>query len=268
MKHFLRKVCWLVVVFFVFTGCKGGYEQGELASKPEVESTVVTNTYARAIKATGGYEAWVTTTEMEFDSVVTFYESGGSLYLTGQHHEILPWANSIRISATEPPARRDRRRGKEALGAEVVWELREGGFKVSKGREAAESLPVALSERAFAEAILYITTAPIRFLDKSVSFIEGAKAVKKEGLWYYPIERVSNDVRPYWPKVVFYQNRESSLVDMIWFSIVSEGTFLSFRGFDYYEAEDTGVLVPTKVEISRTDSRGVVQERLVQIDFK
>jgi hypothetical protein len=202
-----------------------------------------------------------------YDGVVTFYEPEGSFYLTEQHYEIYPWSNSIRISSKEPASRPDYSGVKRPCGGEIIWELTDGSFIVEGDSGVSSGLPAGLSERAFAEAVLFIMTAPVRFLDKSVSFIEETKPVKKEGLWYFPIERMDSGVLPYRSKVVFYQNKDNSLVDTIWFSN-AEGLFLSIRGYDYYEGGQGGVLVPTKVEISRTDKYGVVQERLVQIDFK
>ena len=269
MKNLSVKLCVPVLIGILFlAGCRAGEAREELAAGPDIRSIQVANTFApRAIKVTGGYEAWLATKELEFDCVVTFYEPEGSFYLTEQHHEIYPWSNSIRISSTEPASKLDPGGVKRPSSGEVIWELTGEDFSVSKGPRVSDSLPAGLSERAFAEAVLYITTAPVRFLDKSVSFIEGTKPVKKEGQWYFPIERVGSGVTPYWSKVIFYQNKNNSLVDMIWFSN-AEGVFLSARGYDYYDTGGEAVVVPTKVEISRTDARGVIQERLVQIDFK
>jgi len=55
---------------------------------------------------------------------------------------------------------------------------------------------------------------------------------------------------------------------MIWFADVSREKFLIVRGYDYRGVEKTQILVPIKIEIFRTDARGVLQERLVKIDFK
>jgi hypothetical protein len=112
-----------------------------------------------------------------------------------------------------------------------------------------------------------MTTAPVRFLDKSVEFTRLSSPVKMEGLWYYPIERVSSDDEPDLYKVVFYQNNDSSLVDMIRFVSVDGKNSLAVRGYDYRKVEKKQVLVPTKIEIFRIDAKGVLQERLVKIDF-
>jgi len=67
--------------------------------------------------------------------------------------------------------------------------------------------------------------------------------------------------------VVFYQNNDSSLVDMIRFVSVDREKSLAVRGYDYRKVEKKQVLVPTKIEIFRIDAKGVLQERLVKIDF-
>jgi hypothetical protein len=257
INRFSNIACGLVlVVVFVVAGCKQQYELDVLACRPDVNTIVVTDDYTpRVIGATGGYEAWVEAIKMEFDCVLTFYNLEGSFYLTEQHYEIYPWSNSIRISATEPQGR-------------FVWLLSEGSFTVLEGDERLCDLTAPIESRYFAEAILDITTAPVRLLSKSAEFTELPGPVKTEGLWYYPIERVSSNTEPHLYKVVFYKNRDSSLIDMIRFAGVKGQKSLVVRGYDYRKVEKGQVLVPTKIEIFRTDAGDVLQERLVKIDFK
>jgi len=193
-------VYWLVLVTaFVVAGCKQEYKEDELAYWPDVNTIVVTNDYTpRAIKATGGYQAWIKAIKLQFDSVVTCYNPDGSFYLTEHHYEIYPWSNSIRISAAEPQGK-------------FVWQLSGGRFSVLEGPKRFYALPALVQNRYFAEAILDMTTAPVRFLDRSFGFTKGPKPVKMEGLWYYPIERASPDPTPRsWLK---------------WFSIRTETAF-------------------------------------------
>jgi len=262
--------CGLVLAaVFVFAGCKQQYKPDMLAYGPDVNTIVVTDNYIpQVIGATGGYQAWFEAIKMEFDCVLTFYDrqAGGtshaindvwepSFYLTEQHYEIYPWSNSIRISATEPQGR-------------FVWLLSEGSFTVLEGGERLCALTAPLESRHFAEAILNITTAPVRLLSKSAEFTELPGPVKMEGLWYYPIERVSSDTEPHLHKVVFYKNRDSSLIDMIRFAGVKGQKSLVVRGYDYRKVEKGQVLVPAKIEIFGTDTGDVLRERLVKIDFK
>ena len=298
---------WLIVVTaFVVSGCQRRQKKEMSATEPNIEPLVFIADYASgAINATGGMDVWMKTEKSELDCVVTFFEPDDSLYLTEHHFEVYPWLNSIKISAREPLSK-------------FVWQLSNGQFSVLEGSEAVdvwdpalrEPSPSPFSYRDYAEAVLSIITAPVRFLDESAVFIKEPGPVKMEGLWYYPIARTYPAPRPsseegrgtsyegragtqpYWSKVVFFQKKDNSLVDMVWLAATpdqvggegprSAGTqksptlqsfgdgakFLAVRGYDYKEVEKGGVLVPTKIEIFKTDARAVVAERLVKIDFK
>lgn len=255
-------VCLLLLVTaFVVAGCQRGYKPDVLVYEPLMDPNFVMPDYvSRAIEATGGCQAWTKAKKLQGDCVVTFYKPDGSFYLTEAHLEIYPWIDSIRISAREPQGR-------------VVCQLSGGSLSVLeevKSRRTENTLPIGVMDRYFAKAILDITTAPVRFLDESVVFTKRSEPIKMEGLWYYPIERATiasskqGAVEPYWSKVVFYQNRDTSLVDTLWFA---REEFLAVRGYDYREVKDKGVLVPTKIEIFRTDVEGVLLQRMVKIDF-
>jgi len=137
-------------------------------------------------------------------------------------------------------------------------------------------LPVVIGSSHYAEMILSIITISAHFLDESVGFSKEATALKIQGQWYYTITRRSRPVvgaelepetaRPL-SKAVFYQDRDSSLVDMILFDYMSGDDFLAVRGYDYTEVEKEGVRVPVRIEIFRTDARGDSQKRLVKIDY-
>ena len=169
ISRFANITLWLlVVVAFVFAGC----EQGELARMPEPETITVMSDYAgKAFEVGGGLGAWTKTKQINFDGIVTFYKPDGSCYLTEQSYKVYPWLNSIEISATEPQGN-------------FVWELSRASFSVLEGAGRVDALPIAVCDRYFAEAILDMVTAPVRFLDESVEFSKGPKPVKKEGLWY------------------------------------------------------------------------------------
>lgn len=66
--------------------------------------------------------------------------------------------------------------------------------------------------------------------------------------------------------MIFYQSRDTSLVDMLWFADIDEGNFFAVRGYDYYEIGDNGILIPTRIEIFRTDSAGTSPKRIVRIE--
>jgi len=145
----------------------------------------------------------------------------------------------------------------------------------------SHALPVVIGSSHFAEMILSIITIPARFLDESAGFSKEATALKIQGQWYYPITRrsrlaVGAELEPARPlsKAVFYQDRDSSLVDMILFDYMSGDDFLAVRGYDYTEVvrmdsqgEKEGVRVPARIEIFKADSQGNLRQRLVKIDY-
>lgn len=287
MDNRFSKTIWLVLVAaFIFTGCQRKYKEDVvevLASGPDIETISVPPDYVvRAIEAAGGWNAWAQTKELQFDCVVTFYQPDGSFYLTEQHYVVYPWSNSIQISAREPQGT-------------FVWQLSRGQFDVLQSGGQSGGLPVEISSHCFAEMILSVITIPARFLDASVEFTKASTGLKIQGQWYYPITRRSRPVvgaelepEPTRPlsKAVFYQDRDSSLVDMLLFADVDSSVIageaqpsaaipfsLAIRGYDYTEVvrmdsqgEKEDVRVPVRIEIFRTDARGNLQERLVKID--
>ncbi|MCJ7779137.1 MAG: hypothetical protein MUP16_12600 [Sedimentisphaerales bacterium] len=258
LSRFLFIVCGLLLL----TACQQQPTTDPLAYGPDVKTLVVTDDFiAKAIAATGGYEAWINAKKLELDCVVTFYEpprllvedkSGGSFYLTQQHHEVYPWSNSVRISATEPQGK-------------FVSLLSQDNFTSAQGQARYDIRNTIYAVRA-------ITTAPVRLLDKSVEFSKPSEPVKIQGLWYYPIRcsRVTpapsgvegSDERR---ETVFYQSRDTSLVDII--SFVGEKESLMVRGYDYRQVKETGVLLPTRIEVFAASSAGVIQHRLLKIDY-
>lgn len=272
----------------VIAGCAQQQRQeDELAVEPNIAGIAVKADYASgALTATGGLQRWAQTKKLQMDCVVTFYQPDGSLYLTEHHLDVYPWSNAIRVSAREP------------LGS-LAWQLSGGRFSMLQQDRRVDLSRLVVSPRDYAEAVLALTTAPVRLVDGNFAFVKAPEPVRMEGLWYQPIERVhsfqqqgppaqSRDrqaavVKPYWSKVVYYQNRDSpaageqgSLVDLIWLTDVERGEFLLVRGYDYKrvlsqaepDVQKTGVLLPTKIEIFRTDARAVSRERLVKIDLK
>ncbi len=263
--------CLAIAAVFVFAGCEQKYQQQLLVHEPWIDPNFVIPEYAsRSIDATGGIQAWAEAKELQFDCVVTFYKPDRSFYLTEHNYQIHPWLNYIRVVDIESQS-------------QFVWQLSEENFSVSKNGERVDidKKPVGSRSRDFAEMILAITTAPVRFLDESVEFTTNYEPVKIEGLWYYPINRtyriehaccedsgqVFKRLEPLWSKVVFYQNKDSLLVDMLWFADIRGEKFLAVRGYDYHKLKGKDILVPGKVEIFRTDAKGVLQELLVRVDF-
>ncbi len=253
IDRFSKTILLVVVTFFIVAGCEQQQQQQQKEELlPHIPAYITP-----AVEKAGGLDAWNRTTKLESDCVVTFYQPDGSFNLTEQHHEIYPWSNLIRVSAQE-------RQGK------FIWEFSQDGMMVIEGTKQEDFGAIGLVAEDFAKAILDITTAPVQLLEGKAEFIKSPRPVKIEGRWYYPIERVrpdKPDSAPIRPKRVFYQNRDSSLVDMLWFTGIDRGTFLAVRGYYYREVEKGGVVVPAKIEIFTTDVQGVMRHRLVKIDY-
>jgi hypothetical protein len=234
-----------------------GCEQ-EQQREQKVDASLSTPPYiSQAIEATGGLDAWKKTQKLEFDCIVSFYETDGSFYLTKQHHEIYPWSGLIRVSAQEPQGK-------------FIWEFSPNGMRVIEGTKQGDFLPIGLGAQDFVKAILDITTAPVRLLDSKAQLIKDTTSVKIEGRWYYPIRQArpdQTDSGPYQPKFVFYQNRANSVVDMLLFLGVDRGTALAVRGYNYQEVKKGGIVVPAKIEFFIADVGLVMQHRLVKIDY-
>jgi hypothetical protein len=246
-KYRIMAVWLIALLLFISAGCEQRYERKDEAEdyNPLADANFVIADYAAAaIDAAGGRKAWIAAKRLDFDCVVTFYRSDGSFYLTEQRHELRPWSDSIRISATEP-------------GGRFVWEYSEGTFRTVElvGRE--DVLPINVCEPYFAQAVLDIVTAPARFADGAAGSAGRSVPVKLEGRWYYPI-RMGKSIR--------YQSRDSYLVDAIWFG-AADGRFVSVRGYNYEAVQNGGVLVPTKVEVYNSDAAGSLKERLAQVDY-
>jgi hypothetical protein len=262
MRNRISEIIFLVlVVFFVLTGCEQKHKEDvdvmALAQDVEVIS-VPSDEAVRAFEATGGLNAWKKTAMLQLDCVGTFYQPDGSFYLTEQHYEVRPWLNSIQISADEPQGT-------------FVWQWSEGKFDVLQGAGQIDALPKVVPSCCFSEVILDIITAPVQFMDGSVEFSKHSDPVRMQGRWYYPINRREKVFTGRISEAVFYQDRDSSLVDMIRLACTSTGlardrTVQYVRGYDYQEVEKASPLVPTRIEIFESDARDRSQKRLVKID--
>jgi hypothetical protein len=254
-------ICPVLAAVFIIAGCEQKQKEDEnvltLAQEAEVIS-IPSNEAEQALKATGGLDTWKKTTQLQFNCVVTFYQPDGSFYLTEQQYEVHPWLNSIQISANEPKGT-------------LLWQWSNGKFDVLNGPGQIDALPKAVPSCCFTEAILDIITTPVRFLDFTVKFAKSSDPVRIQGEWYYPIQRQEKVFTSRVSEAVFYQDRDSSLVNMIRLSCTGTGfaldkTIQYVRGYDYKEVEKTGLLVPTRIEIFETDARDLTQKRLVKID--
>ncbi|MHC4678852.1 MAG: hypothetical protein ACYTEK_09165 [Planctomycetota bacterium] len=256
----IKSVCLILAVGILMGGCKSDREDEEdavvLARGPALGALSAPSEYAAgAIDATGGMNAWARTKQLQLDCVVTFFRPDGSFYLSEQSYRIYPWSDSLEISAREPQ------------GA-FAWRLSKGQFEVLQGAERVGDLPLTVASRCFAEAILSIVTAPVRFLDSSAEFARQDAAVKMHGQWYHPIRTEAGPVEgssgPA-TEIVFYQDRDSSVVDMMGFACAAKKKSLTVRGYDYEKVEKGGLAVPTRIEIYRGGGADA-RDRLVKID--
>ena len=65
----------------------------------------------------------------------------------------------------------------------------------------------------------------------------------------------------------FFQNQQSSLVDVVWYSSESSDSLLTVRGYNYTQIKDNGIVLPRRVEIFGASSDGVLQKRLAKIEY-
>lgn len=241
----------LVMVFF-FAGCEQSNmsDEGDVAVGLDPNKISVPSGFAaQAFEAAGSLDAWTEAKKLSFDCVVTFYEPEGSFYLTQQHYDVYPWSNTIKISGREPKS-------------EYAWRYSNGQLNILQNTGQIDQFPSNLERPCFAQAILAIAAAPVSFLESSAQFNRQDAAVKKQGQWYYPIHKTGELSG----ETVFYQNRDSLLVDMIRVPCIDTNKSLVVRGYDYRKIEKEGPTVPTRIEIFSTDISGILQKRLVKID--
>jgi len=228
-----------------------------LASGPDTNDvSTITDFTIDSIKASGGLKAWLTAKQLDVDGVVAFYLPDRSYYLTEQLYEIYPWSNSIKISAIEPQG-------------SFVWQLSQSHLTALCSDKQLNTLPVDICPRYFAEGIRYITTATARLFDNSSDFTRDFNPLKIEGRWYYPIQYTAGGESPidsYLSKLVLYQNKDTFLVELVWFAS-TEGKYFMVRGYDYRRLKEGGVEFPAKIEIFESDEKAAVKKRLIKVDF-
>ncbi len=253
----MRIVCLIAAAAMAVAGCQ------DEKKRPVVEEPVVTapgsvtKVAARALDATGGLDAWQKARSFSMASVVAYYRVDRSTYLTEHGINVRPWSNTISISANEPQG-------------QYQWDLQNGQFTV-QGPGKDVSLR-QVSARDVAEAVLMLVTAPVRMLDSTARFDPSPEAVKLTGTWYEPLGRAYVPdpeqevvIQPYWSSVIFYQNRNNGRIDTIMLDGGDGNVAIAVRGYDYVPVQGTKAMVPTKIEIYRTNARHDLEERLLQI---
>ena len=242
----------VLVMFFFFAGCEQSAVRDEsdeaVGLDPETVSAP-SGFAAEAFDAAGGLEAWTEAKKLAFDCVVAFYEPDGSFYLTEQSYVVYPWSETVDILGREPKGG-------------YAWRFSNGQMSELQSDGQIVHFPTSLERPCFAQAILAIASAPVHFLGPSARFNRQDAAVKKQGQWYYPIHQTGKRSG----QAVFYQNRDTLLVDMIRVSCSGANKPLTVRGYDYRRIAKGGPIVPARIEIFSTDAAGFLQERLVKMD--
>ena len=258
-KKYFRKYFFAFLILFILTGCRKEYENNvdALAIGPQAEMISVPADYVTiSIEAVGGLENWGKIKQLEFNCVVTYYQSNGSFYLTEQHYNIFPWSDSIQIFGEEPQGK-------------YIWELSQGKFLTLEDNEQIRNSIVYTSNSCLAEAILNIITTPARLIDNSVVFTRGNAPINVQGELYYPVTRQGKNVSGNSfnkSNAVFYQDTNNYSVDMIWFACQNGDNHVLVRGYDYIKIKNSDIFIPSRIEIFKTDAQGMSKKKLVKIE--
>lgn len=236
-----RRAVLIALATLTLTGCGRQAQDSSgdldlLATGPDQEALPAAPPHvAAAIEATGGLATWTQCKRLTFDGVVTAYQTDGSYYLTKHRFDLCPWGNAIQISAQEPQTG-------------FTCRIAEGQYHVLDGEGKMDVSPLSVCYRDYAEAMLQITTAPVRMLRDKATLLRKPIPVMISGAWYYPIEakfeatqivskRLGREkttvIEPYWTQGVYYQNQNGSLVDIIWLGNPVTQKFLIVRGYNY-----------------------------------
>jgi hypothetical protein len=232
---------------------------------------------SEAIDAAGGMAAWKQCTKIEAGATVTVCARAGGFYLTEQDFVICPWSDAIGVTAHEPRA-------------DFVWQVVGGRYYAPRADPNLDVSPLGGRCGDYADAVLQITTAPVRMLDDGVVLTPRPATVQITGQWYLPVDvtyRASGDspkaerledrgaagarshpgaVR--WTQSVYFQNQSRPVVDMIWLGDPDSQKFLIVRGYDYARREAGDVLIPTKIDVFQSDPDANIGPRLALVDLK
>jgi len=279
----------VAVLMVAIGGCGRPQQQVQkLGSSPALESVSLRDSHIeQALKAAGGLDKWVKTRQISLNAVVSLYKDDGSFYLTRQHYDVYPWSQAVRIIGGEPTGR-------------YKWLLRDEDFELSgdvqgqQGSDKSEKRPYVaadllfgLAPSEFAQSLLLVMTAPAHLLGRQMNVaaekadlhrqpkvvrLQWSGPVKVAGRMYYRTSLTRTDtaqgkmvsvtgIR----RVVFYQNAETDFLDRIWFVGDGSGTSFAVWGYDYRELEMSGIYVPSKINVYKTNLKGIPQEQIVGI---
>jgi hypothetical protein len=275
-RVFFFYIVLVALVFSILTGCgrqvarESAPAPDLLATGPQPGTMPAPRPWALpAIDAAGGLPNWSKCTKLELRGIVAAYRQDGSYYLTEHNFEIYPWSATIRVSAREP-------------GASFEYQLSPAAYRPPAEDPNRDVSPLRPLYRDYAEAVLQITTAPVRLLEESAVLTETPSAVQIGGRWYQPMTAIFTPakaasqgqwlkkpvvVEPYWTQGIYYQSQDKSLVDMIWLGNPAAQRFLLVRGYDY-ASRTGGVLVPTRIEIYQSDAEANLGPQLALVNLQ
>jgi hypothetical protein len=127
--------------------------------------------------------------------------------------------------------------------------------------------------------VLRIVTAPTRLLDREIRLTRQPLPMQIKGQQYdlidvqfFPGQAAADDERAarkaaehYWTNGTYFQNQQNSRVEMVWLANEARQDFLVVRGYDY--AAQDGVLIPSKIELFRSDAEARIGQRFAKIDL-
>ena len=250
------------ILFFslcVFCGCRNGADKVELLDRrASIEDIKVSDGFvSTTFEAAGGYVSWLKQTRFDIECIVKVNKPGDGFYLTEYDCQLYPWSNSIVVSASEP-------------GGAVQARLVDGRYAETNRAGLAELISAELNGRYLLGMILNLYTAPARLVEGDAVHAAASGPGEIKGLWHRPLLETSSrsavviegDCR-----LFYYQDQDTSLIDMIWFTDL-EDEFFMVRGYDYRKLSGSDILIPAAAEIYITDDRGVIQRQLMRLEVK
>jgi hypothetical protein len=288
----MQSAVLIVLTALTLTGCGRQVSKESspnfdlLATGPDRKALPTPHPFvSAALDATGGLAAWEQSKRIEFRATVTACEREGCFYLTEHDFVLCPWSDAIQVTAHEPRA-------------DFTWQVVRGQYYYA--RQADPNLDVSPLRglcRDYADAVLQIATAPVRMLEGNAMLTSRPAAVQIAGQWYLPIDAdhqasggslkaeglgdggivgarshpqaaLEAATQSHWTQGIYFQGQDRSLVDMIWLGNPVAQQFLVVRGYDYVKNADTGVKIPTKIEVFQSDPDANIGPRLALIDLK
>lgn len=219
-----------------------------------------------AVEAAGGLPTWMQCRQLDFAGIVTAYRPDGGYYLTEHAFAIYPWSEAVTISAREPQSA-------------FVWQAVGDRFERREGDASLDVSPLAGAYQDYATAVLQIVTAPARVLERRAQLSRRPLPLQIRGIEYDAIDaqfaarqaaegkRQAPAAEFFWTNATYYQNHRNSRIEMVWLGNPVRRAFLVVRGYDYETASSDGPLIPTQIEIFRSDAEGRIGTRLVKIDL-